>query len=138
MSSALHEQMEAAVADLRAQRDRIRESSRRLSEASHAATSPDRSVEVTVDAQGRLTGLSLKGTAYRTLAPTEFADRIAKTVLAAQDAAAARSAATLAEYAPARLRQVLAGTFDLDAMFDAAIEAGEGPIFAGERPGTRP
>lgn len=138
MSSALHDQMEAAVADLRAQRDRIREAGRRLSEASHPATSPDRSVEVSVDAQGRLTGLSLKGTAYRTLAPAEFADRIARTVQAAQDAAAARSAATLAEYAPARLRQVLEGTFDLDAMFDAAIEAGEGPIFAGEHPGARP
>ena len=138
MSSALHDQMEAAVANLRAQQDRIREAGRRMSAASHAATSPDRSVEVTVDAQGRLTGLSLKGKAYRTLAPTEFADRIARTVQAAQDAAAARSAAALAEYVPARLRQVLEGTFDLDAMFDAAIEAGEGPIFAGEHPGARP
>jgi len=138
MSSALRQQMEAAVADLNAQRERIREAGRRLSASSHTAASPDRSVEATVDAQGRLTGLALKGTAYRTLAPAEFADRIAQTVRAAQDAAAARSVATLSEYLPPRLRQAIDGTFDLDAMFDAAIEAGEGPLFADEVAAGRP
>lgn len=137
MNGATQQRLSDAAADLRAQLDRIREAGATLSAASHPAVSADRSIEATVDAQGRLTGLALRGTGYRTLAPAEIADRIVRTVQAAQQAAASHVYATLADRLPPQLRPVLTGTVDLGAMFDAAVAAGEGPLFADELAGDR-
>jgi DNA-binding protein YbaB len=137
MSSAFDAQREAAIADLRAQQERLTAASRTMAAAQHTATSKDRAVEATVDAQGRLTALTLKGTAYRNLAPTELAERIRSTVRAAQDAVAGAALAAVADMVPAALRPVLAGTLDLEAMFGAAILAGDEPIFGDEVGGRR-
>jgi YbaB/EbfC DNA-binding family len=123
---------EAAIADLRAQRDKLTAATRTMAAAEHTAASPDRAIEATVDAQGRLTGLAIRGTGYRNLAPTELADRIRSTVRAAQDAVAGAALAAVADLVPVGLRPVLAGTLDLDAMFAAAVEAGDEPLFGAQ------
>jgi uncharacterized protein YPO0396 len=137
MSPALDAEREAAIADLRAQQQRLTAASRAMTAAEHTATSTDRAVQATVDAQGRLTALTLKGTAYRNLAPGELADRIRSTVRAAQDAVAGAALAAVVDLVPAGLRPVLAGKLDLEAMFEAAITAGDDPIFGTEVDGRR-
>ena len=97
-----------------------------------SSTSKDKMVTATVDSQGRLVGLTLKGTRYRQLAPAELTSRIVETVRAAQELAARESASMLAGLLPAGLGMPLDGNFDLDAMFDAAVNAAAEPLFAKE------
>ncbi len=131
MSSALHQQMEAALADLRVQQARIRSVSDQLKKATSTSTSKDRTIEATVDSQGKLTAVKLKGTGYRKRAPAEFAAQIVEAVRSAQDFAARQAADVLTGIMPAGLGLGLGsgpgrpfdGDRDIDAMFDAAASA---------------
>jgi DNA-binding protein YbaB len=142
MPTPLQEQMEAALAELRAQRTRMQAASEQLAKTVGKATSKDRSVEAVVDNKGKLTSLRLKGTGYRKLAPAELADRIVETVRAAQDAAARQASESLAGLMPTGLGLGLGpaapatdGTWDIDAMFDAAARMVQEPIFTDNRTG---
>ncbi len=142
MSIPLHQQLEAALADLRAHQSRIQAASERLAKTTGTARSKDRSVEVVVDSQGRLTSLKLNGAAYRKLAPAEFAARIVETIRAAQDAAAGQAAESMSGLMPTGLRfgpgpgPATDGTWDIDAMFAAAARAVREPLFAPNRTGA--
>jgi DNA-binding protein YbaB len=142
MSTPFQQQMETALADLRAKRTRIQAASEQLAKTTGTATSKDRSVEAVVDNQGKLTSLKLKGTGYRKLAPAELSARIVETVRAAQDAAARQASESLAGLMPTGLGFGLGpaapaadGTWDIDAMFDAAARAVQEPLFADNRTG---
>ena len=134
MSTPLREQLDAALADLRAQQARIQAASEELNNATASTTSKDRSIEVVVDSRGRVAALKLKGTGYRKLAPAELADRIIDTIRSAQDAAARRATDTLAGLLPTGLGSGFGdgvspdGTFDLKAVFDAAARTIREPI----------
>ena len=146
MSTPLQQQLEAALSDLRAQRTRIQEASEQLAKTTGTAISKDRSVEAVVDSNGKLASLKLNGTGYRKLAPTELAARIVDTVQAAQDAAARQAAGALTGLMPFALNFGLGpttpgadGTWDIDAMFEAAARAVQEPLFdtaADRRNGT--
>ncbi|HVQ90339.1 MAG TPA: YbaB/EbfC family nucleoid-associated protein [Mycobacteriales bacterium] len=136
MSQTFQEQMEAALADLRGQQTRIQEASRQLAQITGKARSKDRAVEAVVDSQGKLTSLKLTGTAYRKLAPAELAARIVETVRTAQDAASQRAFESLGGLMPTGLGSALGaaapaadGSWDIDAMFDAAARAVQEPLF---------
>jgi hypothetical protein len=121
--------LDAALAGLRAEQTRIRAASDQMNAVTGSATSKDRMISATVDHQGRLVDLKLKGTRYRQLAPAELTAHIVETVRAAQDSAARTSAETLAGLLPPGLGLPVDGEFDLDAMFEAAIGAANPPIF---------
>jgi hypothetical protein len=134
MSTPLSQQLESALANLRVQQTRIRAASEQLSKATGTATSKDRTIEATVDSRGKLTGLSLKGTGYRKLAPAEFTARIVETVRSAQDAVASRAAEALTGLMPAGLGLDIGptmsadGSWDIDAMFEAAARRVQEPL----------
>jgi YbaB/EbfC DNA-binding family len=121
--------LDAALAGLRAEQTRIRAASDQMNAVTGSATSKDRMISATVDSRGRLVDLKLKGTRYRQLAPAELTARIAETVREAQDSAARTSAATLAGLIPPELGLPVDGEVDLDAMFEAALGAANLPIF---------
>jgi hypothetical protein len=136
MSTPLREQLDAALTDLRMQHTRIRTATEELSKATANATSKDRAIEATVDSQGKLTGLKLKGTGYRKLAPAELAARIVDTVRSAQDSAARRAMDALSGLLPAGLGLGLGPGLtpdripDIDGIFEAAARMAQEPLFA--------
>jgi hypothetical protein len=138
MSTPLRQKLDAALADLRVQQTRIREATEQLAKATSTVTSKDRAIEATVDSQGKLTAIKLKGTGYRKLAPAEFAARVVDTVRSAQDIAARQAADVLTDLMPADLGQGIPrtvpadGGWDIDAMFEAAARAVRKPIFPDE------
>jgi hypothetical protein len=136
MSTPLQQQLEAALSDLRVQRTRIQAAGEQLAKTTGKAISKDRSVEAVVDNHGRLASLKLNGTGYRKLASTELAARIVDTVRAAQDAAARQAAGALTGLMPSALNFGVGpttppadGTWDIDAMFEAAARAVQAPLF---------
>lgn len=142
MSQPFQEQMEAALADLRGQQTRIQSASRQLAQVTGKATSKDRAVEAVVDSQGKLTSLKLNGTGYRKLAPAELAARIVETVRTAQDAASREAFESLAGLMPTGFGGALGaaapadGSWDIEAMFDAAARAVQEPLFTDGRNGN--
>ena len=136
MSQTFQEQMEAALADLRGQQARIEAASKQRAQITGTARSKDRAIEVVVDSQGKLTALKLNGTGYRKLAPAELAARIVETVQTAQDAAAKQAFESLAGLMPTGFGGAFGaaapaadGSWDIDAMFDAAASAVREPLF---------
>jgi DNA-binding protein YbaB len=115
--------VQAAIANLRAEQTRIQAATDRMTAVTGSSSSKDRMVTATVDGQGRLVELKLTGTRYRQLAPAELAARIARTVRSAQDDAARTAATALAELLPAGLGFPVDGGLDLGAMFDTAVSA---------------
>jgi hypothetical protein len=128
MSDQPYDGMEAALSKLRAETARIREAGEQMNAVTGSSTTKDRMVTATVDNQGRLTDLKLRGTRYRQMAPSELATRIVETVREAQEIAARESAGMLAGLLPAGLGIPIGGEFDLDAMFDAAVGAAARPM----------
>ncbi len=139
MSSPLHNELESALAGLRAQHQRIRAAQDRIDAQTTTHTSKDRMVAATVDSRQRLTGLTLSGTRYRRLAPAELASRIVQAVAAAQEEAAGKSRNVLAELAPAGfgpgLADLVNGDLDIERIFDEAVQAASGPLFRDEPAG---
>ncbi|MEV6229741.1 YbaB/EbfC family nucleoid-associated protein [Saccharopolyspora shandongensis] len=125
MSSPLFNEMEAAMAELRAQQAKIRDAQEQTQKETTSATSKDRMITVTVDHQQRLTAVRFDGTRYRSLAPAELANRIVELVREAQEDAAGKALAMFAQLAPtgfgSDIADVMGGDFDLDRMFDEAV-----------------
>jgi hypothetical protein len=115
--------LDDAIVDLRAEQARIQAATEHMSSISGSAVSKDRVVTATVDSQGRLVDLKLTGTRYRKLAPAELTASIVATVRQAQDDAARAAAAALSGLLPEGLGLPVGGELDLDAMFDAAVNA---------------
>jgi hypothetical protein len=108
--------LDAAIVDLQA-------ATEHMSSITGSAASKDRMVIATVDSQGRLVDLKLAGTRYRKLPPAELTASIVATVRQAQDDAARAAAAALSGLLPEGLGLPVGGELDLDAMFDAAVNA---------------
>ena len=115
--------LDDAIVDLRAEQARIQAAAEHMSSITGSAVSKDRMVTATVDSQGRLVDLKLAGTRYRKLPPAELTASIAATVRQAQDDAARAAAAALSGLLPEGLGLPVGGELDLDAMFDAAVNA---------------
>ncbi|OLR93341.1 YbaB/EbfC family nucleoid-associated protein [Actinokineospora bangkokensis] len=124
MSTPLHNEMAAAVAQLREQQARLERTMADLRAVRASATSEDRLVEATVDSQGKLVGLVLSGRRWRDLAPKELAARITDVVNRAQTRAAENTAALVGGLLPQGMDlDALRGAGpDLDAMFAAAVD----------------
>lgn len=124
MFTPLHNEMAAAVAELRAQQERIGNAVSQIESATATATTEDRLIKATVDGRGRLTEIAFSGRRWRELAPKDLASRIVEVVTRAQDRAAENTAALMAELMPAGidLDQLQGSGPDLAAMFDAAVE----------------
>jgi DNA-binding protein YbaB len=143
MSTPLHQQLESALANMRVQQARIKAASEQLAKATATAASKDRAIEATVDSQGKLTALNLKGTGYRKLAPAELAARIVDTVRSAQDAVGRQAAEALTGLMPTGLGLGMAptvssdGGWDIDAMFEAAARAAQEPLVGGDAAARR-
>lgn len=123
MSTPLHNEMAAALAELREQQSRITEAVERLKSADATVVSEDRLISASVNGQGRITELKFAGRRWRELAPKELAARIVDVVTKAQDKAAESTNALVSGLMPEgvdldRLRD--AGP-DLDALFGAAV-----------------
>jgi hypothetical protein len=136
MSTPFRQQLDAALANLRVQQTRIRAATEELAKATATAASNDHAIEATVDSQGKLTAIKLKGAGYRKLAPAELAARIVDTVRSAQDAAARRATDALTGLLPTDLGLGIAptlspdGSWDIDGMFEAAARVAQEPLFA--------
>jgi hypothetical protein len=138
MSTPLQQQLESALADLRVQQTHLRAVSEQLARMTATATSKDRAIEAIVDSQGKLTALNLRGTGYRKLAPADFAARIVDAVRSAQDTAGRQAADALTGLMPTGLGLGMGpsvssdGSWDVDALFEAAARAAQEPLFGGE------
>jgi hypothetical protein len=130
--------METALADLRAQREKIREFDAASAARRTVVTSKNRMVAATVDSRGKLVELSLKGNRYRSMAPAELASLIVETVAKAQEDALKTSLTAAAELLPRALK--FAGPDgaapDLDGMFDTAFKLAGEPVFGGDAGGA--
>ncbi|MGI5229455.1 YbaB/EbfC family nucleoid-associated protein [Actinoallomurus sp. CA-142502] len=115
--------LNAAIADLRAEQARIEAATDRMSSVTGSAVSKDRAVTATVDSQGRLVELKLAAERYRRIAPAELAASIVATVRQAQDDAFREATSMLSGLMPDGLGLPLSGDLDLAAMFDAAVTA---------------
>jgi DNA-binding protein YbaB len=115
--------LDDAIVDLRAEQERIKAATEHMSTITGSAVSKDRVVTATVDSQGRLVDLKLAGTRYRKLAPAELTASIVATVRQAQEDAAGAAATALSGLLPEGLGLPVGGELDLDAMFDAAVNA---------------
>lgn len=133
MSSPLYNEMEAALQDLRAQQANIRQAQQRLEAETTTVTTKDRMLTATVDHRQRLTGLKFSADRYRNLAPAELANRIVEVVQQAQQEAGDKSVSIFADLAPTGfgpgIPDMINGVFDLDRMFDDAVQEAGGPLF---------
>jgi len=129
--------MEAALAELRAQREKIREFDATVASRKTVMKSKNQMVSATVDSRGKLVELSLKGNRHRSMAPAELASLIVETVAKAQDAALKESLTAAAKLVPDAMRfaRLDDGDLDVDRMFDAAIRLAEEPVFAPDSAG---
>ncbi|TQS40622.1 YbaB/EbfC family nucleoid-associated protein [Cryptosporangium phraense] len=133
MSDPLRYDAENALAELRAQQAKIKAAGHALATAEATASSKDKMIEATVNSQGRLIGLKLRGDRYRDLAPAELANKIVEVVAQAQTDAAAAATAAFAGLLPGIMPDLSTeGGFDFDAMFDEAVEKAKQPMFPGD------
>lgn len=131
-----NDDLEEALADARAQHEKLAEVSEELRQLTSTATSKDRVYSATVDASGVLTDLTISGQAWRDQAPKEVASKIVNTVAQAQRELRELSESLLAPHTPSGVdaQQMWSPGLDLDGMFESML-----PFFdAGPRAdGTR-
>ncbi|GAA0239542.1 YbaB/EbfC family nucleoid-associated protein [Cryptosporangium japonicum] len=133
MTNPLRYDAENALAELRAQQAKIKAAGHALATAETSASSKDKMIEATVNAQGRLIGLKFRGDRYRDLAPGELANKIVEVVGQAQTDASKAATAAFAGLLPGIMPDLSAdGGFDFDAMFDDAVEKAKQPMFPGD------
>ena len=133
MSEPLRYDAENALAELRAQQAKIKQAGHALATAETTASAKDKTIEATVNSQGRLIGLKFRGDRYRDLAPAELATKVVEVVRQAQTEASAAATAAFAGLLPGILPDLSADDgFDFDAMFDEAVEKAEQPMFPGD------
>lgn len=121
MTTPLHNDVEAALRQLRDQQADLERATAAIADAETTATSKDRLVEATVDGQGRLTGVKITSRRFRELAPAELSARITETVRAAQEQQADKTMAALMRFAPPGVD--VAAMFDGRASVDDMLEA---------------
>jgi DNA-binding protein YbaB len=129
--------MESALAELRAQQEKIRDFSVAMAARTTAVTSKNRMVSATVDSGGKLVELAFKGNRYRSLPPAELSALVVETVTKAQETASKESMAAAADLIPAGFGfpGLAGGDVDLEGMFDAAVRLAEQPVFADDATG---
>ncbi|WP_329279049.1 YbaB/EbfC family nucleoid-associated protein [Streptomyces sp. NBC_01451] len=97
MRETIEQRLAQAVADLETTRTEVARAERELADASATVRSPDRSVEVTVSAQGDLTELKFLDGKYRTMSATQLA---ASVLEAAQEARAVMARRVMDAFEP--------------------------------------
>ncbi|GLZ38945.1 YbaB/EbfC family nucleoid-associated protein [Actinokineospora sp. NBRC 105648] len=129
MSTPLHNEMAAALTELREQQAKITSAVDRVAASSTTAVSEDHVVEATVDGQGKVTGIKFTGRRWRDMAPKELAARLVEVIGRAQDQAAAATSGIFAEMMPGGMMPQGFDLSDMDtigseiaAMFDAAVK----------------
>jgi DNA-binding protein YbaB len=85
--SSMHNDLAGMLANLRQQRESLAEASKAMREVTANATTKDRMIKATVDARGRLTGLTFSGNRWRDLAPRELATKVLEVITRAQEKA---------------------------------------------------
>lgn len=80
MGSSMEESINKSLAEFEERRAQIMELQREFQSAAVTSTSKDRTVEVTVDAQGGITGLRFLNTKYRTMPSAELAAVLMQTI----------------------------------------------------------
>ncbi|OLF17637.1 YbaB/EbfC family nucleoid-associated protein [Actinophytocola xanthii] len=128
MSAPLHNEMAAAMEQLRERQKELTAAVGRAQEVSESATSRDRMVKATVNGQGQLTELELKGRRWRDLAPKELSAKIVEAVGEAQRAAAAATHEVMTGLLPPGLdlERLRTSGPDLDGMFASMLKDAEG------------
>ncbi len=123
MFSSFENQMTEAMRELRDKQGEIASALGKLNEATATATSNDRMLKATVDAQGRLTELVFNGKRWREMAPKELGAKIVEVVADAQRKAALTTSELMAGLVPSGfdLEQLRTVGPDLESMIDDAI-----------------
>jgi DNA-binding protein YbaB len=124
MFAPLHNEMNSALSDLRAQQEKIAGAIGRLQEVTAKAATKDNTITATVDGQGKLVELSFRGRRWRDMAPKELATKIVEVVAEAQHNASAATAGVMADLVPdgMDIERLRALGPDLESMFDEAIK----------------
>lgn len=126
MSAPVPDDMEAAVASMREQLEKVGQAIGEVENISESATSKDRMVTATVDARGRLTDLALNGRRWRDLAPKELCARVVETVESAREAATGKTTQLMTGLLPPGLDAVFDGSAkDFDSMRAALRDLGK-------------
>ncbi len=123
MFSSFENQMTEAMRELRDRQSEIASALGKLNEATATATSKDRMLKATVDAQGKLTELVFNGKRWREMAPKELGAKIVEVVADAQRRAALTTSELMAGLVPSGfdLEQLRTVGPDLESMIDDAI-----------------
>jgi DNA-binding protein YbaB len=123
MFSSFENQMTEAMRELRDKQGEIAAALGKLHETTASATSKDRMLTATVDAQGKLTDLAFNGKRWREMAPKELGAKIVEVVADAQQQAALRTSELMAGLVPTGfdLEQLRTVGPDLESMIDDAI-----------------
>lgn len=124
MYSSLHNEMTEALTSLRAEQEKIAAALGKLGEVTASATTKDRTIKATVDGQGRLVELALKGQKWREMAPKELGVKIVEVVTEAQRQASGATAELMAGLTPTGvdLERLRVDGPDLEAMITSVIE----------------
>jgi DNA-binding protein YbaB len=117
MSSPYDESIKELMDGFHQQLDQINENNRRMQEITATATSPRKSVSITVGAQGQVIDLKFPSDAYKRMAPKELANVITETFAAAQQQVQAQLMELMQANAP--------GGFDLSAMYGPNADMGK-------------
>jgi len=131
MSVPMQNQLESALAGLRAQQEKIREFRAAMVERTTTVTSKNRMISATVGSGGKLVALAFKGNRYRNLPPAELSALVVETVSRAQRTAAKEAMEAAIGLMPngLGLPAFASGDLDMDKMVDAALEVAAQPIF---------
>ncbi|MGW3650349.1 YbaB/EbfC family nucleoid-associated protein [Streptomyces sp. NPDC000878] len=90
MRETIEQRLAQAMADLETTQTEVARAERELADATSTVRSPDRSVEVTVSAQGDLTELKFLDGKYRTMSATQLAASVLEAVQEARGEMARR------------------------------------------------
>jgi hypothetical protein len=124
MFSSLHNEMTEALTSLRAEQEQIATALGKLGDVTASATTKDRTIKATVDGQGRLVELDLKGQKWREMAPKELCAKIVEVVAEAQQQASGTVIELMSGLVPAGvdLERLRVDGPDVTAMITSAIE----------------
>ncbi|MEV0135000.1 YbaB/EbfC family nucleoid-associated protein [Dactylosporangium sp. NPDC050688] len=138
MTIPLHNQVEHAMAQLRATQDALDAVQRELSETTTSSTSRNRAVTVTVDGRGEITAITFPTGAHRSMAPAELGELLVETIREARQAASQTAVSLFTPLMPSgtNLGALLDGDLDLDGMIAEALQAATAPL-PGEQSGPQ-
>ena len=131
MADWLEEHLHQTMVTLRDQRDRIEAAKAELASRTTSATSPDRMVTVTMNAENSVVGLKFNTTKYRSMPP----EQLARTLLDVLERARREMADTVVEvFGPLMdqhddLRAAMTGGTDVDKAFSALWKEAPSDVF---------